>query len=51
MKYDIIVRSGTVLDAISDRPLIADIGIKGDAIIEVGDLGNEEAALFIDAKG
>jgi len=47
--YDLIIRNGRVLDGSGNPWFIADIGIRGDTIAAIGDLGNAAAATTIDA--
>ena len=46
MAFDLIVKGGTLPDG-----RVADIGVRGDRIAGVGDLGNAEAGRVIDATG
>jgi len=49
-KYDLVVRNGTVVDGTGGAPRKADVAVKGDRIVTVGDVsgrGKEE----IDASG
>lgn len=51
MAYDILIQSGSLLDG-SGKPMeLADVGIKGDTITAVGDLGNATAKTIIHARG
>ncbi|WP_149240689.1 D-aminoacylase [Dyadobacter sp. 32] len=50
-KYDTIIRNGVIYDGSGDKPFSADIGINGDTIAVIGDLGNETATNEIDATG
>lgn len=51
MAYDILIKGGTVIDGTGNQPRVADIGINGDIISGVGDLGNASAEKIIDAYG
>lgn len=51
MAYDILIKSGTVIDGTGKPPELTDVGIDGDRISAVGDLGNAAAALTINAFG
>lgn len=51
MAYDILIKSGTVIDGTGSQPIFADVGIKGDKISAIGELGNASADLVIDAAG
>src|SRR6266699_2351853 len=49
--YDVIIRNGRVIDG-SGRPgLLADVAIKGDRIVRVGNLRGAKAKREIDARG
>ncbi|MCG8467703.1 MAG: D-aminoacylase [Gemmatimonadetes bacterium] len=50
-EYDVLIRGGTVYDGSGDAPFVADIGIRGDTIAEIGDLGESAAVTHIDATG
>jgi len=50
-KYDVIIRGGTVYDGSGRKPVKADIGITGDSIVMVGNLGGAKATSTIDATG
>jgi N-acyl-D-amino-acid deacylase len=49
--FDVVVRGGTVYDGSGDPPRRADIGIRGDRIAAVGDLGGAAAGAVVDARG
>lgn len=49
--FDVIIRGGTVYDGSGESPVIADIGISGDRIKAIGDLGAATAETSIDATG
>ncbi len=49
--YDIIIKNGTVYDGAGARPRRADVGVKGDRIIAVGDLKSAKAMTIVDANG
>ena len=51
MAYDIIIKSGTVLDGSGKNSFLADIGIKDDKISAIGDLSNSSAETIISASG
>lgn len=48
---DIVVRGGTVVDGTGDPARLADVGIRGERIVAIGDLGGVPAARVIDATG
>lgn len=49
--YDLIIKGGTVYDGSGGRPVIADVGIKGDKILRVGRLDASQAKTVVDARG
>jgi N-acyl-D-amino-acid deacylase len=49
--YDVILRGGTVYDGSGQAAVRADVGIRGDRIATVGDLGNATAKNELDVKG
>ncbi len=51
MTYDLVVRGGLVLDGLGGDGVRADVGVRGDRVVEVGDLSSAEAARAIDATG
>ncbi len=48
---DILIRGGRVVDGSGTPGLVADVGIRGDRIVRVGDLADATAARTIDASG
>ena len=50
-RYDLIVRGGEVVDGTGSLPRRADVGVVGDRITAVGDLGSAAAGRVIDATG
>jgi N-acyl-D-amino-acid deacylase len=49
--YDIIIKNGTVYDGTGNSARRADVGIKGDKIVAVGDLQSAKATTIVDADG
>lgn len=49
--YDLIIRGGRVLDGSGNPYIYADVGIRGDRIVTLGDLAAARAARVIDARG
>lgn len=49
--YDILIKNGKVFDGSANPAVNADIAIKGDTIIDIGDSIKGKAAQVIDAKG
>jgi N-acyl-D-amino-acid deacylase len=50
-RYDVILRDGRVLDGTGNPFFYADVGIRGDTIVAVGDLSAAQAVRTIDARG
>ena len=50
-ELDVILRNGTVYDGSGTPPRVADVGIQGDRITAVGDLGSSTAPIDIDVQG
>ena len=51
MRFDAIIRGGTVVDGTGAAARAADVGIAGERIAAVGDLSGAEAAEIVDAAG
>lgn len=51
MAYDILIKSGTIIDGTGRAPILGDVAINGDKIAAVGDLGNAGARRIINAYG
>ncbi|MHC5066811.1 MAG: N-acyl-D-amino-acid deacylase family protein [Planctomycetota bacterium] len=49
--YDVLIRGGTIYDGTGDAPIRADLGIRDDRIVAIGDLGEATTAELIDAEG
>ncbi|HTO75601.1 MAG TPA: D-aminoacylase [Thermoanaerobaculia bacterium] len=49
--FDVVVRGGTVYDGTGSPGRRADVGIRGDRIVAVGDLAKASAARVVDATG
>jgi len=49
--YDLIIAGGTILDGTGNPRFTGDIGIRGDAIVKVGNLSGQTASRTIDARG
>jgi N-acyl-D-amino-acid deacylase len=49
--FDVVIRGGTVYDGSGGKPVKADVGIKGDKVVRVGDLSKAKATTVIDASG
>jgi len=50
-EFDVIISEGTVYDGSGGEPFSADIGIRGDRIVAMGDLDETRAARVVDASG
>lgn len=51
LDFDILILNGTIYDGTGQQPIQADIGIKDDQIIAIGNLSSSTASRSIDAKG
>lgn len=49
--FDVIIKGGTVYDGSGGKPVKADVGIKGDKVVKVGNLSKAKAGTVIDATG
>jgi N-acyl-D-amino-acid deacylase len=49
--FDLIIKGGTVYDGTGSEPKRADVAIRGDRIVRVGDLGDAHAKATVDATG
>lgn len=49
--FDVLIKGGTVYDGTGSPGRTADIGIRGDRILAVGDLGTAAAKNTVDARG
>ena len=50
-QFDVLIKNGSIVDG-SGRPAYkADLSIKGDRIVRIGDLSRDTAARVIDAEG
>lgn len=49
--YDVVIRGGRVLDGSGNPYIYADVGIRGDRIVTVGDLSSATTRRTIDARG
>src|SRR6476646_9620086 len=50
-RVDLLIRGGTVVDGSGAAPRIADVGIRGDRIVFVGNGSGMSSGRAIDAKG
>jgi N-acyl-D-amino-acid deacylase len=51
LSFDVIIRNGHILDGSGNPWFSADIGIRGDRIVVIGNLSNAQAKREIDASG
>lgn len=49
--YDVVVTGGTLLDGTGNPPIRADVGIRGDTIVSIGDLSAASARVTLSARG
>jgi N-acyl-D-amino-acid deacylase len=49
--YDLIIRNGHIIDGAGNPWYAADVGIQGDRIVAIGNLGDAQAKRVIEAKG
>ena len=49
--FDVLIKGGAVYDGTGGEPRQADIGIRGDRIVAVGNLNNTHAGSVVDASG
>jgi N-acyl-D-amino-acid deacylase len=49
--FDVIIRGGTVYDGTGRPPLRADVGIKADRVVAIGNLSRATAPTIVDARG
>ncbi|HMZ21972.1 MAG TPA: amidohydrolase family protein, partial [Blastocatellia bacterium] len=50
-EYDVLIKNGTVYDGTGGKPRRADVLIRGDKIVAVGDFKNAKAKTVVDAAG
>ncbi|MEI8207436.1 MAG: amidohydrolase family protein [Kiritimatiellales bacterium] len=51
MKFNLLIKNGTVLNGTGAAAVSADIGISSERITEIGDLSKAEAKQTVDATG
>ena len=49
--FDLLLKGGTVYDGSGKPGVVADVGVRGDRIVRVGDLAEFTAKLVIDVRG
>lgn len=50
-RFSVILSGGSVYSGSNDEPVVADVGIRGNLIVEIGDLGQRPADLWLDVAG
>lgn len=50
-EFDVVIRGGMVYDGSGGKPVKADVGIKGDKVVRIGNLSKAKATTVIDASG
>ena len=48
---DLLIRNGTIIDGTGADSVLADVGVRGDRIVAVGQLADASAGRVIDARG
>ena len=51
LDFDVIIKDGTVYDGTGAEPKQADVAIRGDRIVGIGDFKAAKAKTMINAKG
>jgi len=51
MSLDLLIRGGTVVDGTRSPRFDADVGIRGERIVAIGDLADHTATDVLDAQG
>ncbi len=51
VRYDLIIRNGTIYDGTGSAPMTGDVAINGDTIARVGRLTNAVGRMEVDARG
>ncbi len=49
--FDVLIKDGTIYDGTGGEPRLADVGIRGDRIVSIGNLSSKRAGTVVDAKG
>ena len=50
-QFDVLITGGMIYDGTGGAPFQADVGIRGDRIVAVGDLSGGRARTVVDARG
>ncbi len=48
---DLLIRGGRVVDGTGGAPYVADVGVAGDRIAEIGQLADADAGVVLDVDG
>jgi N-acyl-D-amino-acid deacylase len=51
MRYDLILRNGTIYDGSGQPPFVGDVAVNGDVVAAVGQLGDRRGRREIDVEG
>ena len=51
LQYDVLIKGGRVVDGSGRAGYVADLAVKGDRIVAIGNLTKATAARVIDAQG
>lgn len=49
--FDVLLKGGTVYDGTGNVPVVADVAVRGDRVVRVGNLNHATAALTLDVSG
>ncbi|MDW8290292.1 MAG: D-aminoacylase [Armatimonadota bacterium] len=50
-RFDLILRGGTVFDGTGAEPFVADVGVRGERIVAIGDLSSASAPCVLEVAG
>lgn len=50
-RFDLILRGGTVVDGTGAEPFVADVGVRGEQIVAIGDLSEAHAPCVLEVAG
>lgn len=51
MTFDVIIRRATIVDGTGSEPFVADVGVRGERIVALGDLEAAAATTVVEAQG
>ena len=49
--YDVVIRNGVIYDGTGSAPMKGSVAVRGDRVVKVGDVGDAEGIIEIDAEG